>query len=251
MPFRNSIVSAVISTALSGARVLIQQFGSAGGVVQFFTGQATETEPAQISGSWQSNPFNRYVLTLRGAVGTSPALDPPPQIQLAHQEVSGDATITMLAEEFLLMLSGGGLPELRFGSASEPDVLGAWVPFTPVMTGSGVNPTLGASVWNCAYMKIGKTVHVRYRLDVGAGFAAGAGTYNITLPPGLPSTGINRDVGNMWAYNPTGPTFVIFIANTNPVNLVAGITAGLVAFGATHLGAVGSQWVCSMTYETP
>jgi hypothetical protein len=58
----------------------------------------------------------------------------------------------------------------------------AWVSYTPALTASTTSPTIGSSVWDAAYCKIGKTVHVRIKLTIGAGFSAGSGAYIFSLP---------------------------------------------------------------------
>lgn len=64
----------------------------------------------------------------------------------------------------------------------------AWTSYTPVLTASTTNPTIGNSVWDAAYCKIGKTVHVRIKLTLGSTFSAGSGAYIFSLPV-TPKTG--------------------------------------------------------------
>lgn len=76
-----------------------------------------------------------------------------------------------------------GREELRTGGAwkvvSAP---GAWTPWTPSWTASGTNPTVGNSVFECAYSQVGQTVSVRISLTIGSTAAAGAGAYSLSLP---------------------------------------------------------------------
>jgi len=58
----------------------------------------------------------------------------------------------------------------------------AWTSYTPVLTATVTNPTIGNSVWDAAYCKIGKTVHVRMKLTLGSTFSAGSGVYVFSLP---------------------------------------------------------------------
>lgn len=58
----------------------------------------------------------------------------------------------------------------------------AWTSYTPTLTASTTNPTIGNSVWDAAYCKIGKTVHVRIKLTLGSTFSAGSGAYIFSLP---------------------------------------------------------------------
>lgn len=58
----------------------------------------------------------------------------------------------------------------------------AWTSYTPTLTATTTNPTIGNSVWDAAYCKIGKTVHVRIKLTLGSTFAVGSGAYVFSLP---------------------------------------------------------------------
>lgn len=62
--------------------------------------------------------------------------------------------------------------------------LGVYAAYTPTLTTNGVNPTLGAApVQLGRWTQIGKMVHCYGRIMVGgAGFAAGSGNYQISLP---------------------------------------------------------------------
>lgn len=61
---------------------------------------------------------------------------------------------------------------------------GVWQDFTPVLTASTTNPTLGAaSVQDGRYVQIGKIVHFFAKVEFGSsGVAAGSGTYLVSLP---------------------------------------------------------------------
>jgi hypothetical protein len=60
----------------------------------------------------------------------------------------------------------------------------AWTSYTPVLTGSTTNPTLGTGgVIFGKYMQVGKTISVFGAYKFGtSGFTTGSGTYNISLP---------------------------------------------------------------------
>jgi hypothetical protein len=68
-------------------------------------------------------------------------------------------------------------------SGSGPS-LGAWTSFTPTLTASITNPTLGtASTSSGAYCQIGKIVHYRLLIKFGtSGVNVGSGFYFITVP---------------------------------------------------------------------
>ncbi len=58
----------------------------------------------------------------------------------------------------------------------------AWQSYTPVWTTSGTAPSLGNGVLTGKYKKIGKTVFVRVRLQIGSTTTTGTGNYRISLP---------------------------------------------------------------------
>lgn len=64
---------------------------------------------------------------------------------------------------------------------------GRWLSYTPELTASVVNPTLGAgSTAIGRYTRFGRTIHGNARIQFGSGggAAAGSGTYFISLPTG-------------------------------------------------------------------
>ena len=66
----------------------------------------------------------------------------------------------------------------------------AWQTFTPTLTATTTNPTLGSgSVATGAYVQIGKTILGRLVLVFGSGAAAGSGTYRISVPVTANSSG--------------------------------------------------------------
>lgn len=58
-------------------------------------------------------------------------------------------------------------------------VQAAWTSFTPTLTAATTNPT-GQSYTGSAYMRIGKTVHMRAVITLSA--STGSGAYSISLP---------------------------------------------------------------------
>ncbi|MGW0795197.1 hypothetical protein [Streptomyces sp. NPDC002692] len=59
----------------------------------------------------------------------------------------------------------------------------AWTAYTPVWTGSGSNPVLGANgTLTGRYMKIGRTVICHINLTTGSATTYGSGNYNFTTP---------------------------------------------------------------------
>lgn len=73
----------------------------------------------------------------------------------------------------------------------------AWTAYTPTLTASSVNPTLGATPTQTGYyLSVGKLVVCRGRLAVGgAGFAAGTGDYRVSLPVAASLTVVNPRLG--------------------------------------------------------
>ncbi len=59
---------------------------------------------------------------------------------------------------------------------------GAWTAYIPVWTASATNPTVGNTVFNCAWARVGKIVFVRIYIACGSTFAPGAGNYNFSVP---------------------------------------------------------------------
>jgi hypothetical protein len=78
-----------------------------------------------------------------------------------------------------------------FGSKGDINTNGAWTGYTPVLTASTTNPTLGSgSFASGAYMQIGRTVHFRAQIQFGtSGTNAGSGFYFVSFPVAT-STGI-------------------------------------------------------------
>src|SRR5262245_2307147 len=62
--------------------------------------------------------------------------------------------------------------------------VGSWSSYTPQLTASSSNPTLGSgSVQNGRFTQIGKLIIVHIRVHFGSsGAAAGSGTYFISVP---------------------------------------------------------------------
>lgn len=83
--------------------------------------------------------------------------------------------------------------------ASDYDITtpGAWVTWTPTLTASTTNPTLGNSTLTGTYSKMGRLVVGTITLVTGTTFVRGSGTYRLTLPFAVP-TG-NRVCGSGYA----------------------------------------------------
>lgn len=71
---------------------------------------------------------------------------------------------------------------------------GQWINYTPTLTASTTNPTLGPDAQQLGrYMQIGKTVSFNMDILVGSsGFSAGSGLYIFSLPVPMLTTGPNQ-----------------------------------------------------------
>lgn len=232
MPFRNSVVAAVISTALAGSRIVIDGTGTLANYIRFYTGKATESAPATITGrsygpADPSYPDALY-LGLEGARHTDDPLRQPATLRLIttpgpNMALVGEADYITLQSTAQTSVRSAGVaeidadiitlgkyslpltdpPALRLGAFSTTNVLGPWVPYTFTISSAGTQPTKGASTTQGYYMRIGKLVVYRFRFVSGAGWAPGTGDYYISLPvtaaSGSPSSQL--DCGSGFIYN--------------------------------------------------
>jgi hypothetical protein len=88
-----------------------------------------------------------------------------------------------------------------------------WDTYTPAWTGGTTNPTLGASTVAGRYRDTGKTADIQISITIGAGFVAGAGGYQFSLPPGMVplNNGASECYGVGTARDASGPTARTFI----------------------------------------
>lgn len=75
----------------------------------------------------------------------------------------------------------------QFSTSSQtaPVKAGQWDEYTPSLTASTTNPTLGTSTITGHFRREGTTLHIRGELNVGSTFAAGSGEYRVSLPSGM------------------------------------------------------------------
>lgn len=86
--------------------------------------------------------------------------------------------------------SVGGTPTaawLDIYNANFAHLGGAWTSFTPTLTATTTNPTVGNGTLTGGYMQAGKLLVVSYSWTFGSSSAAGSGTYSFTLPNSLTS----------------------------------------------------------------
>lgn len=98
-----------------------------------------------------------------------------------------------------------------------------WISYTPTLTGSSSNPTVGAGSINGKYRRVGDSVECMIGVTFGSGMSAGSGTYLFSLPTGftIDSTKINlngnaQTLGNIWLYDDSGNQYTgTVIANAS------------------------------------
>lgn len=213
MPFRNSVVAAVISTALAGSRIVIDGTGALANYIRFYTGKATESAPATITGrsygpADPSYPDALY-LGLEGARHTDDPLRNPATLRLIttpgpNMALVGEADYITLQSTTQTSVRSAGVaeidadiitlgkysvpltdpPALRIGAFSTLNVLGPWVPYTPTVVWSGVPGATGNSIVNGRYMKVGRVVNISMTVRTGTTWNSGGGgaTFAFTLP---------------------------------------------------------------------
>jgi hypothetical protein len=108
---------------------------------------------------------------------------------MADTKISNLAAVTdvLVGDEYVLARSGASkkitAADLAAG-LSEALGIGVWTDYTPTLTGSVTNPTLGtASSIVGRYCSIGKLVVAMVQISFGtSGVAAGSGTYYVSVP---------------------------------------------------------------------
>jgi hypothetical protein len=92
------------------------------------------------------------------------------------------AITTLVGTEELVVADTGTTKKITAANA-----LGAWQSYTPVLTASTTNPTLGTGgVILGRYCKIGGTVFFRVKILFGSTMTGGSGTYRVTHPSPVP-----------------------------------------------------------------
>ena len=132
--------------------------------------------------------------------------------------------------------------------------LGAWTSFTPSLTATTTNPTLGsAATQSGLYTQIGKVVIARYRVRFGtSGAAAGSGTYEFSLP--ITAKEANFVAGAGWLQDESaGARRLIsaFLQSTTALRLVYEAASGYPAVteAAPYAWAASDQFIFTVTYE--
>lgn len=86
------------------------------------------------------------------------------------------------------------------------DGLLAWQAYTPVLTGSTSNPSLGNGTATGHYCKIGKTVHFTAKILWGSTTTNGSGFYSVSLPPGLNASSVGTNLARAYFFDSSGAT---------------------------------------------
>ena len=119
----------------------------------------------------------------------------------------------------------------------------AWQSYTPALTASTTNPTLGTGGGTTgAYLEVGKLIVGWFNITFGtAGTNAGSGVYTVSLPATGAGTGGDRYVGFGHIRDVGGVTYGIHIRRDGQIN-ATGVAANAVvsnsvpmAWGANDL----------------
>ncbi len=79
---------------------------------------------------------------------------------------------------------------------------GAFTSYTPTLTASGSNPTLGTgSTAAGKYLQVRKTVIAQFQIIFGSSMATGSGTYYVSLPVTASTTNPYRHIGEGYFYD--------------------------------------------------
>lgn len=140
------------------------------------------------------------------------------------------------------------------GSLSAANFSESWTSYTPTLTGSSGNPTLGNSVLLGRWMRVGKIVHVVIKLTTGTTFSAGSGVYYFSVPTpyaNIEDWGLDLGNGSAMATGPGGRT--AYVADLLPGS--QGVTLwgdnGLSLTGSGPIGGWGTGTVVGIMLSYP
>jgi len=147
-------------------------------------------------------------------VETLPGADDEVWVSDSSQPGGGKFTsaLTGIALDETSTVEGITGAQIAADHASVAEAQAAWTSWTPVIVGNVSNPTL--STHTCAYLLVGKTLHMRFRVGLSA---VGSGGYSVTLPSGLTA----KDTGGFAAMllPVSGSPFVEIMQTTFVVGL--------------------------------
>lgn len=128
-----------------------------------------------------------------------------------------------------------------------------WTAYTPTWAGSGGNPSLGTTVVQGRYIRLGKVVHANVVYSLGASFTGGSGVYTWTLP--VQAFGTNSPViGNGMCWNNDYYPLAAQVQSSGlAINLAtlrnSGVYNGLLTATTPFTFAAGHYLSFSVTYE--
>ena len=132
--------------------------------------------------------------------------------------------------------------------ASSVGNFGAWTAYTPTLTASVTNPTLGITGTATGhYAQIGKTVIARWKIYVGhTTSGAGSGSYYVALPVAASTGQVGLTVGNGYGYDASSTSlspFTVYCENANRLAMLYNTTLN----GAYTFVAATAPWSWAYT----
>ncbi|MCF2532724.1 hypothetical protein [Yinghuangia soli] len=128
--------------------------------------------------------------------------------------------------------------------------VGVWQPYTPTWRSDGAAPAVGNGSLSGAYTKIGRTVHVRGRLQIGSTTVLGSGAWFFGLP--VPAA-VGAIAGIIWAFDVgiainTGAVFI----EDNRTEIVAFTSGSAFPWSVSRPQpwAAGDHLNFTLTYES-
>lgn len=86
----------------------------------------------------------------------------------------------------------------------------AWTVYTPVLTASTTDPTLGSGMGVGGYVQAGKLVLFRATITFGSGMTAGSGTYWVSLPVTVSATmPLHAPIGRATFFDTSAPNVYV------------------------------------------
>ena len=208
MPFRNSVISAVIATALTGRRIVIDALTSFGSVIEFWVGQgqpantaAPETHPSRLRVVLESTvPYRRY-LRINGpgtpaqfiALGTGDDGNSFMTVDVESGQLDLNARRVSLRQGLLGADVDFSLDTFNWNNRDQLSRVTSW---TPAVTSDGT-VNMGASpVRQGDYLISGRNVRGNAYVAFGAGAGATGTVVFLELPLVPDSSYFNRCIGS-------------------------------------------------------
>jgi hypothetical protein len=156
-----------------------------------------------------------------------------------------------VVQENLVNLQGISKSQIEGLSSS----LGFWQSYTPTLTGSVSNPTLGSGATQAGrYVRIGNTIHGVARIFVGTSYVNGSGDLRLSLP--LAPTSLWQTTpfvvgnGHIYDYSGAGTRYVVSAqVGTGTFALLNHDTAVTVTYASPITLADSDNVALRFTYE--